>query len=137
VSLKNFEVFDNSVQAHLMKSKLESEGISCLLFDENIVTLSPMNSNLMGGIKLKIPEEYIPKAKEIFHKIRHQPVLDKLGRVVTCPNCNSEYIDPNFRSIGNVKGVLAMLLSFIFFVYPIYFKIVNKCNNCGHQFDKT
>jgi hypothetical protein len=43
---------NNSIQAHLLKSRLESEGIPCFLTDENINTLLPAGP--FGGIKVQV-----------------------------------------------------------------------------------
>ena len=51
-----------------MKSKLESEGISCFLFDENIVNLNPLYNMAVGGIKLKINRNDITAATEILNQ---------------------------------------------------------------------
>lgn len=51
------KVFQNSIDAHLLKTQLESEGIECFIFDEQMVTMNMLYSNAVGGIKLKIQEE--------------------------------------------------------------------------------
>jgi hypothetical protein len=43
---------NTSIQAHLLKSRLESEGIPCFLTDENINTLLPAGP--FGGIKVQV-----------------------------------------------------------------------------------
>jgi hypothetical protein len=43
---------NNSIQAPLLKSRLESEGIPCFLTDENINTLLPAGP--FGGIKVQV-----------------------------------------------------------------------------------
>lgn len=57
--------FENSVEAHLLKSKLESEDIPCFLFDENISTVMPLYSLATGGIKLKVRQEHFEIAEGI------------------------------------------------------------------------
>lgn len=54
MELITLKTFDNSIEAHLMKSKLKSENIVCFLFDENIVGLNPVYNIAVGGIKLKV-----------------------------------------------------------------------------------
>ncbi len=43
---------NTSIQAHLLKSRLESDGIPCFLTDENINTLLPAGP--FGGIKVQV-----------------------------------------------------------------------------------
>lgn len=56
MKLITVQTFDNPIDLALLKSKLESEGIKCFVFDEHTVTLQPLLSNGVGGIKLKINE---------------------------------------------------------------------------------
>ena len=57
MGLITVKIFDNAFEAHLLKTKLENEGIPCYLFDENIVGLNPFYNFAVGGIKLKISEQ--------------------------------------------------------------------------------
>lgn len=60
--------FDLAHQAHLLKCKLESEGIPCILADENIIALVWFYANALGGIKVKIPYEYYDQASKIINE---------------------------------------------------------------------
>lgn len=66
VTLKTYETY---LDAHLIKVKLESEGIRCFLQDENMVTLFPTNNNLFGGIKLQVDSSNYEKAEAIILQI--------------------------------------------------------------------
>lgn len=87
MKLLTVKVFDNPIEAHLWKAKLESEGVLCFLFDENIVSTHPLYANALGGIKLKIREQDIAQVKQIFLEAG-----DELVRI--CPNCLSVEIHP-------------------------------------------
>ncbi|HKJ46558.1 MAG TPA: DUF2007 domain-containing protein [Balneolales bacterium] len=52
-------------QAHLLKSKLESEGIPCILADEFTITMNWFYANALGGIKVQIPYEFYDDALKI------------------------------------------------------------------------
>lgn len=54
--------FDHAIDAHLLKSKLESEEIECFLFDENTVSINPLYGIATGGIKLRVMEENVQRA---------------------------------------------------------------------------
>ena len=45
------KIFENPIDAHLLKTKLESEGIDCYLIDENTVSVMPLYNITVGGIK--------------------------------------------------------------------------------------
>jgi len=68
------QVFDNYLQAHILKSKLEAEGITCLLQDEQTVTMYWFWSNALGGIKLKVPADEAARARLLMAKIEAEAV---------------------------------------------------------------
>jgi len=75
--MEQFEVvqtFDNYLQAHILKSKLEAEGISCILQDEQTVTMYWFWSNAIGGIKLKVPVSELSRAKILIERMESEAV---------------------------------------------------------------
>ena len=124
MELITIRTFDNSIEAHMVKSKLESENIMCFLFDENIVGLNP----------LKINESDIQKATEIIEETEKTALTNDQGEIIKCPNCASEEIISGFKSMKGSKGILSAIISFLFMVFPIYYKTVYKCKNCGNEF---
>tara|TARA_R110002049_G_scaffold261183_2_gene437292 strand:- start:38 stop:394 length:357 start_codon:yes stop_codon:yes gene_type:complete len=117
-----------------MKSKLESENILCFLFDEYIVGLNPLYNVTVGSIKLKISKSDIAKVTEIIEATEKSVLTNDQGEVIKCPKCESEYIYSGFKSMKGKKGILSAIESFIFMVFPIYYKTVYKCKNCGNKF---
>ena len=134
MKLVTLRTFDNSIQAHLLKSKLESEDIACYLFDENIVGLYPLYNITVGGIKLKINEQDVEKATMIIQEFDKAVLLNDDGNTLTCPHCNSTEIYSKFKSMKGAKGLISILVTIILVVYPIYFKTVNRCKECGYEF---
>jgi hypothetical protein len=49
----------------IIKSRLESEDISCLILDENTLNSYPMYSHAIGGARLQVEEKDFMKAKDI------------------------------------------------------------------------
>ena len=71
--------FDNYIDAHIVKGRLEDQGIHCWLKDENLSSLivDPILTNAVsGGIKLMVPEEELQKAIEILNQ-PSQPLRDE------------------------------------------------------------
>jgi hypothetical protein len=134
LELVTVRTFDNSIQAHLLKSKLESEGITCYLFDENIVGLNPLYNITIGGIKLKINKFDMDKASLIIQEVDQSKLTNDQGESLKCPNCHSEEIYSGFKSMKGIKGILSVIISFLLIVFPIYFKTVKKCKECGYEF---
>lgn len=128
------KTFDNFVDAHLLKAKLESEGITCFLFDENMVSLNPLYNVTIGGIKLNVQESDSKQALEILSEIENTLIVDDNNEVLKCPKCNSGNIYSNFKSMKDFKGVVAAIISLVFVIFPIYYKSVHKCKNCGEEF---
>ena len=63
--------FDNYIDAHIVKGRLEDQGIHCWLKDENLSALivDPILTNAVsGGIKLMVPEAELEKAMEILNQ---------------------------------------------------------------------
>jgi hypothetical protein len=118
----------------MMRSKLESEDIMCFLFDENIVGLNPLYNVTVGGIKLKINKSDLGQATEIIEESLKSSITNDQGEVIKCPKCESEDIYSSFKSMKGTKGILSAIVSFLFMVYPIYYKTVYKCKKCRNEF---
>ncbi len=127
-------VFDNIIEAHLVKSKLESEGITAYLFDENINTMYPLYNIATGGIKLKTDEADVEKAQKILTEINNNQYSDTNNQILSCPECGSKDLYNNFKSMKGIKGIFSAVFSFLSMTFPIYYKVVYKCKSCGHEF---
>lgn len=129
------KIFDNPIDAHLLKTKLESEGVSCFLFDEHTVSIDPLYSNAIGGIKLKISAADIEKTREILNEIEKTPYTNDNHVIVKCPNCGSHNLYAGFKSMKGLKGTFSIILSFLLMILPIYHKSVFKCKDCNTEFE--
>jgi len=134
LELVTIKTFDNSIEAHLVRSKLESENIMCFLFDENIVGLNPLFNIAVGGIKLKINKLDVNKATLIIEETEKCSLTNDQGEIVKCLSCQSEDIYNGFKSMKGTKGIISTIISFLFMVFPIYYKTVYKCKKCGNEF---
>lgn len=59
-------VIDNPLEADIIKSLMQSQGIECYLFDENILKQNPLYTTAIGGVKLMVASQNIDKAKKLF-----------------------------------------------------------------------
>lgn len=134
LKLTTLKTFNNSIEAHILRSKLESENIRCFLFDENIVGVNPLYNVTVGGIKLKINEYDYARANEVLEEILEPPVMDEKSKTLRCPKCGSEQMYRILKSMKDAKGVLSAIISFLLLVFPIYFDTVYKCKKCDHEF---
>ncbi len=60
-----FETFYDPIQAEIIRTKLEANGIPCFLVDENMGTIFPAYNQGGGGIKLKVFARDLEKCREI------------------------------------------------------------------------
>ncbi len=121
--------YDNYIPANLVLQRLEAEEITAYLQDENTVTVSPMYSMAVGGIKLMVHEEQAPRALELLKEWETE-----YKEAAACPKCGSHNIlyGPQAENPGNWIIAIA---TWLFGNYAVSAKQVYKCNNCGHEFE--
>jgi DNA-directed RNA polymerase subunit RPC12/RpoP len=88
----------------------------------------------IGGIKLNVDEKDADKALVILKEIQQNSTLDGEGKSITCPKCNSIELYFNYKSMKGTKGILSMLIMFLFTAFPFYYKTVYKCKTCDAEF---
>lgn len=128
------KTFDTAIDAHILKSRLENEGIPAYIFDENIVTLNPLYTNLVGGIKLRISESDLARAEKILTTLDTAEIVDDHGTRIACPRCGSVNLYSGFKTVRGIKGVVSFIISLLFVVYPLYYNSVKKCRDCEFEF---
>lgn len=135
MSLILLKTLDDSISAHILKTRLESEGIPCFIHDENIVTLNPLYNFAVGGVKLMVNKSDLEKAIQVLKDIDETPYTDEKDKEIRCPNCQSTELYADFKSMKNPAGVLAAITSFLLVVFPFYYKSVYRCKKCGTEFN--
>jgi hypothetical protein len=61
--------YDNYIPAHIAMGRLKEEYINCHLQDEHTVTIDPLLSNAVGGIKLMVAEVQAERALQILNMV--------------------------------------------------------------------
>ena len=135
MELITLKVFDSPIEAHILRSKLESEDIESFVFDEHSVGINMLYAQAIGGVKLKIRETDSERALCVLEEINNTKYTDDNEELIICPTCGSNDFYTNFKSSKGTKGLISTLTSFIFWVYPIYQKNVLKCKNCDTEID--
>ena len=136
MNLITIKSFDNAIEAHNLRNRLEVEGIEAFIYDEHLIGLNPLYSNAIGGVKVKITDSDIEKASLVLKAIDENQYIENETDVLICPNCQSNDINTNYRDFKNVGGFLSFLVSIVFTVYPIFFKRKCKCNSCNFEFKR-
>lgn len=57
--------YTNYIEAHIVMGRLEQENIRCFLQDEYTVTIDPILTNAIGGIKLMVARAQAERAIQI------------------------------------------------------------------------
>jgi len=119
--------YDNYIHAHIALGQLAEYDIPAFLQDEFMVTIDPILSNAIGGIKLAVDDENVQAAQKILGTIEMQG-----KQKLVCPHCglaNVEHVAP-----ASVKNWLWALLSFSFASYAVAVERKYHCFSCGYDF---
>jgi predicted RNA-binding Zn-ribbon protein involved in translation (DUF1610 family) len=118
----------NYVDAHIAMGVLEAQGINCWLKDENTVTIDPILTHAVGGIKLMVGADQAEKAAGILRVMENEQKATH-----PCPKCNSLNIElvSTPRKVSNWLSVI----TFGFFAnYAPKIDMVYHCFDCGHEY---
>ncbi|MCA5006414.1 putative signal transducing protein [Sphingobacterium bovistauri] len=137
MKLITFKTFDNPIEAHNFRNRLEAEDIEAYIYDEHIIGLNPLYSNAIGGIKVKIAENDLDQANLVLQAINSNQYYSDTRDILKCLSCDSEDVNTNYRDFKNLSGIVSFFASIVFMVYPIYFARKCKCNACDLEFNRT
>lgn len=129
MSLLTVRVFQNLAEANLFKLRLESEGIDCYLFDENIAGMNITYDVALGGIKAKVNSIDTERVKKVLQEIEAEKKARDM--FIKCPVCEST---EHYETFSTAKSWWLMLWGLITFSYPP--KVIYKCKECGNKFKK-
>ncbi|WP_319501668.1 DUF2007 domain-containing protein [uncultured Draconibacterium sp.] len=79
------------VDCHLLKGRLETEGIDCFVFDENIVWVFPFRAVAVGGVKLKVPSHQLEPAAALLEHLKKGCLPDEKGEYKISEILQTEY----------------------------------------------
>ena len=123
------QAYDNYISAHIAMGRLEEDGINCWLKDENTVTIDPILTNAIGGIKLMVASAQAERAASILR------MLDQKNKTLNpCPKCGSHNVESvsTPRKASNWAGAI---IGFFFTSYALPVEKVNHCFDCGHEYN--
>jgi DNA-directed RNA polymerase subunit RPC12/RpoP len=125
-----FGKFKNSIDAHIVKSKLDAYGIPCFLTEESLANLYPGASSLMNSnVRLHLFQYDAERAQQIMGEsnltIQKETVLE-------CPACRSHNIERDFPKKLNSTFITS--LQFLFFGIFFPEKKVYRCADCEFEF---
>jgi len=123
------KTFNNPIDAHLLKSKLESEGIWCALHDVNAVAYAPDPN---GMIKLVIQKEDMSKALSIIDQSAHH-LQDQKKSPLQCPHCNSTRNALVRLKFGN-SPLIRFFIQGIKSLFGQNTRETLRCKDCNRKF---
>ncbi len=123
------KTFDSYITANIWLGKLQDAGIRCYLKDEYTVTIDPILSNAIGGIKLCVDIEQLEQAKELILAFEHQSRIK-----LQCPKCKS--LNVEYISKPGAKNWIGAVASWLLGNYAVSAKQVYHCFNCGEEFEE-
>lgn len=110
-----------------MLQRLEEEGIKAYLKDEHTVTIDPILSNAIGGIKLMVYKDQLNRALELINGFEKQ-----YRESITCIFCGSHNVHLVVQR-NNSANWISAILSWLFGNYAIGVKQVYTCLDCGKE----
>ena len=122
--------FDNYIDAQLCLQQLQNENINCWLKDEHTVTIDPLLTNAIGGIKLMVHETQKDRATDLLRTI-----LNKAKENRACPYCGSfnvEYIFSNRKASNWFSAIFTYLLG----GYALASEKMYHCFDCEREFSE-
>jgi hypothetical protein len=124
------QTFTNYIDAHIIAGRLKDSGIICWLKDENSVTVNPVWTNALGGIKLMVAEDQLEESKKLLDE------FDAERRAaMKCPKCRSSQIE----YVSTPRKASNWLSSFFFFSLGSLALPLEKtwhCFSCQAEFDE-
>lgn len=129
MELVTVKTFDNYFSASIILTRLESDGIECYLKDEHTVTIDPILSNAIGGIKLVVKKEDEAEVNKLLNAY-HLEYMQS----ATCPKCGSN----SFIQVTKKEPVnyLTAIVTWFFSSYAVALKYVYQCSNCGYECER-
>jgi hypothetical protein len=115
--------FGTPLQANILASRLEADGVQCFLADAETIGLHGLLANAVGGVKIQVRESDGPRAAAILRE--NSPSATR-----PCPRCGSR--DVRRKGLSLLAGILAVLT---LGVLALFFPVVWSCRACSHRWN--
>lgn len=122
------QTYDNYVAAHIAMGRLQEDGINCWLKDENTVTIDPILTNAVGGIKLMVPSVQAERALAILR------MLDQKNKALNpCPQCASQNVEV-VTTPRKASNWASAFIGLFFTSYAMPVEKVYHCFDCAFEY---
>ena len=122
-------------EAHMLRGRLEAEGIPASVAHEFVIAVDWLLSNAIGGVRVQVPLSCTEDAKEIEAGCRNgkykSELQAELGDLddVCCPRCGSAHFSKRRTISQIIFGVF-----FALFGLPLPGTWICVCEKCGAKF---
>ena len=120
------KTFENYFSANILLTRLQDCGIVCFLKDEFTVTIDPILSNAIGGIKLQVREDQLTETMSILKSID-----EEMRKTAVCPRCKKESLD--YISKPSAGNIFTAIFTWLFSSYAVAPLQVYHCSSCGWE----
>lgn len=120
------KTFDNYFSANITLTRLQALGIVCFLRDENTVTIDPILTNAIGGIKLVVRKEDEAATIKTLRSFQIEFLLS-----ATCPQCGSN----SFSHVAKpaASNYITAIITWLFTSYAVAPQYIYQCGNCNYE----
>jgi DNA-directed RNA polymerase subunit RPC12/RpoP len=127
-----FRKFETTIEATIVKSKLDTYGIPCFLTEENMTNLYPGASSLMNfNVRLHLFARDLSRAEEL---LKENQLDSEDEFTVKCPRCNSSRLERDFPRKMSTSFASALNVMFFGVFFPE--KKIYRCLECDAEFDE-
>ena len=120
--------FDNHIEANIVLKMLQSENINCHIKDEHIITIDPLLSPALGGMKLMVHPSHIDRAWELIDTAEQQYL-----KSIPCPVCKKHSL-MTVSITRSHKCRLSALASMLLNGKSVEIAKLYRCSSCGYDF---
>lgn len=126
-----FRKFETTIEANIVRSKLEAYDIPCFLTEENMTNLYPGASSLMNfNVRLHLFAHDLPRAQQVLE----ENYLDSDDEsTIICPRCSSRKVERDFPR--KMSTTFASALNVMFFGVFFPEKKIFRCQDCDTEFN--
>jgi hypothetical protein len=120
--------FDNYLEANIVLSMLQDSDVNCHLKDEHIITIDPLLSPALGGMKLMVHHAHLERAWDLIETAEKRYL-----RSVPCPICREHSLQA-VSICKKHKSRLGAVASMLLNGHSVEITKVYQCSNCGYDF---
>ena len=130
MDFKKIAVYDNYMLANMTLGLLQENNISCHLNDEHTVTIDPLLSNAIGGIKLMVAEGQVDRAIELIKEAETKYLLE-----IPCTFCKNPTLQVEEKT-NTPTGFWGKLKNQIAYGQTSTYSKKYRCINCKKLYDE-